>query len=162
MVGFMPEELVDLTYRGLKVAQKAKFVPAGGDAAFVEHEQPLPVGSRVTVVREGKPPVEARVVGVVELEAGAKSPPGMRLSWGVAKPAVAQESRDTNVMPAVIEPAESVGEGVPEAQEPHDTVVMAAVPEPVDEGADRSVPNPDESQAGGRKSKKNKRKPNGR
>ncbi len=156
------EEFVDLTYRGLQVAQRARLLPDGPDGAFVEHEAPLPVGARVTLVRDGRPPTEARVVGVVELEAGAKSAPGMRLSWGAAKPAAAAEdARDTNVMAAVIEPVE---EGVPESQEPHDTVVMAAVPEPVDDSGDRSGPSsPDESTPGGsRRSRRNKRKPNGR
>lgn len=153
------EEFVDLTYRGLKVASRVRFVAEGAEGAFVEHEAPLPVGARVALVRDGKPVVEARVVGVVEQEAGAKSPPGMRLRWGAGKAeTIAPAPGDTAVMEAVIEPADSV----PEPQEPHDTVVMAAVPEPVDESSDQSMPNPDDSTPGGRRGKRGKRKPNGR
>jgi hypothetical protein len=72
-------EFVDLTYRGLRVAHKAK-LREEASAVFVEHEAPLPVGSHVTVVR-GAGEREARVQSVIEQEAGAKSPPGMRLVW---------------------------------------------------------------------------------
>src|SRR5262245_37617737 len=109
-------DVVDVTYRGLKVAQGARLVPDGAGGGFVEHDLPLPVGSKVTIVRNGQS-MEARVVSVVEQEQGAKSPPGMKLSWGAA------EARDTNVMQAVVEPADG--------DEAHDTQVMSAVPEPM-------------------------------
>jgi hypothetical protein len=45
------------------------------------------VGARVVVQREQGAALEGRVIGVVEQEAGAKSPPGMRLTFGDALPA---------------------------------------------------------------------------
>src|SRR5687768_3924143 len=72
-------EFVDLTYRGLRIAHKAK-LREDGEGSFVEHEAPLPVGTPLVVVRESGEKT-ARVIGVVEQEAGAKSPPGMRLVW---------------------------------------------------------------------------------
>src|SRR5262245_27525377 len=70
---------VDVRLRGLRVAHKAKLTESES-GPFVEHEQPLPVGSPLQVVEEGKEPRPARVVHVVEHEAGA-GPPGMRLVW---------------------------------------------------------------------------------
>jgi hypothetical protein len=88
---------VEVTYRGLRVAAKAKLVTEDAASGFVEVEAPLPVGSRLTVV-DGEQSFPARVVGVVEQESGAKSPPGMRLILGAA----AQEPRP--VAPAEPEP----------------------------------------------------------
>jgi hypothetical protein len=73
--------LVDVTYRGLKVAQRARAVEVDGSCLFVHHETPLPVGAPVTLARPGEPAVEARVVAVVEQEASAKAQPGMRIRW---------------------------------------------------------------------------------
>jgi hypothetical protein len=70
---------VDVRFRGLRVAHKAKLTE-GDDGAFVEFEQPLPVGSPLSVVEEGKSERPARVIRVVEHEAGA-GPAGMRLTW---------------------------------------------------------------------------------
>lgn len=72
---------VDLTLRGLRIAQKARLNLESPSVGFLEHDAPLPIGTRVSVVGEGDFRVEARVVNVVEQEAGAKSPPGMRLDW---------------------------------------------------------------------------------
>jgi hypothetical protein len=87
---------VDLTCRGLRVAQKARLTPESESAGFVELEAPLPIGTRVQLTGDGDFRVEARVVKVVEQEAGAKSPPGMRLDWSVVTvvtppPPVAEE-----------------------------------------------------------------------
>lgn len=70
---------VDVRFRGLRVAHKAKLTEGEG-GPFVEFEQPLPVGSPLSVVEEGKAERPARVVRVVEHEAGA-GPAGMRLTW---------------------------------------------------------------------------------
>lgn len=72
-------ELVDVICRGLDVVRRAKFEPAS-DGGFVEMETPLPVGTPLTVVL-GDAVKEARVSGVVEHEASARSAPGMRLLW---------------------------------------------------------------------------------
>jgi hypothetical protein len=79
----MRVSFVDVAYRGLKVAQKARWQESEDGKAFLEHEAPLPVGARLDVTDEGSTRV-AVVVGVVEQEAGAKSPPGMRLAWADA------------------------------------------------------------------------------
>ncbi len=70
---------VDVKFRGLRVAHKAKLTEVDS-AAFLEHEAPLPVGSLLSIVEEGKEPRSARVARVVEHEAGA-GPAGMRLVW---------------------------------------------------------------------------------
>jgi hypothetical protein len=79
---------VDLLYRGLTVTRKAKLVsdPTG---AFLEFETPLPVGTAVAVSKDGQAPQAARVVAVVEHEAAAKGPPGMRLAWQGAEASAA-------------------------------------------------------------------------
>lgn len=73
-------QFVEVTCRGLTVAQKARFQPQDG-GGFVEVEAPLPVGTPVGLSVEGGAAREAAVVGVVEQEASAKSAPGMRLRW---------------------------------------------------------------------------------
>jgi hypothetical protein len=72
---------VDLTCRGLRVAQKARLNLESPTVGFLEIEAPLPIGTRVQVTGEGDFTVDARVTKVVEQEAGAKSPPGMRIDW---------------------------------------------------------------------------------
>jgi hypothetical protein len=76
----MRVSFVDVAYRGLRVAQKARWQEGDDGQGFLEHEAPLPVGSRLALTLESGAR-EALVVGVVEQEAGAKSPPGMRLRW---------------------------------------------------------------------------------
>jgi hypothetical protein len=78
---------VDVVWRGLRLAQKARLAPSAESAGFVEIDAPLPVGSRVRLEGEGGFAVEARVVTVVEQESGARSPPGMRVDWSAEKPA---------------------------------------------------------------------------
>jgi hypothetical protein len=83
------ERVVDVTYRGLRVARGAKLAqPGEGEQGFLEVDAPLPVGTRVTVVGEGGFRVEARVVGVVEQDP-QKGAPGMRLAF-TAAPKVAE------------------------------------------------------------------------
>jgi hypothetical protein len=72
---------VDLTCRGLRVAQKARLSLESPTVGFLEIEAPLPIGTRVQVAGEGDFQVEARVTKVIEQEAGARSPPGMRIDW---------------------------------------------------------------------------------
>jgi hypothetical protein len=70
---------VEVRYRGLRLAEKARFheVPGGG---FVELEGPMPVGTPLLVgFLDGEK--SARVTAVVEQEASAKSPPGMKVAW---------------------------------------------------------------------------------
>ena len=76
------QAFVELRFRGLRLAEKARFEdgPGGG---FVEHEAPLPVGTSIALVfPDGEK--AARVTGVVEQEANAPSPPGMRVAWETA------------------------------------------------------------------------------
>jgi len=73
------QSFVELRFRGLRLAEKARFEEAPG-GGFVEHEAPLPVGTSIALVfPEGEK--VARVTGVVEQEANAQSPPGMRIAW---------------------------------------------------------------------------------
>jgi len=81
---------VEVTYRGLELSQRARFEETGPGAGFLEHETPLPVGSCLVIQLEDGPR-EVQVTGVVEQEAGAKSPPGMRLAWAVAEAEPAPE-----------------------------------------------------------------------
>lgn len=87
---------VDVSYRGLRIAQRAKLSESGPAVGFVEVEAPLPVGTRVSLAAEGGFAVEATVTAVVEQEAGAKSPPGMRVEWA-APPAAAVEAEAEDV-----------------------------------------------------------------
>jgi hypothetical protein len=80
---------VDVKFRGLRIAQKAKLIEGESDA-FVEYETPLPVGAPLSVAEEGKPERRARVVRVVEHEAGAGTP-GMRVVWERAASAPAPQ-----------------------------------------------------------------------
>jgi hypothetical protein len=80
------ERFVDVTYRGLRAAAHARWTETGPATGFVEAEAPLPVGTMVQL--SGDVTLEARVTGVVEQEAGAKGPAGMRLSWGAPVPGV--------------------------------------------------------------------------
>lgn len=89
----MDAVIVDVTYRGLRMAEGARFV-GDDEGGFVEVEAPLPVGSQLTVCRESGDPREARVLGVVEQEASAKSPPGMRIAFTSVSPEV-DDSDDT-------------------------------------------------------------------
>ncbi len=100
---------VDVSYRGLRVAQRAKLSESGPTAGFVEVEAPLPVGTHVSLAAEGGFAVEATVMQVVEQEAGAKSPPGMRVEWAAAieahekkepAPAAEAEADDAGEEPA--------------------------------------------------------------
>lgn len=119
------ERLVDVTYRGLRVARGAKLLDAaGGEQGFVELEAPLPVGTRVTLVGEGDFRVDARVVGVVEQDGGgaaspggAKATPGMRLDWAVPKVAEAATTMELDPdVDALIDEAGTSG-GMPAADE---------------------------------------------
>jgi hypothetical protein len=99
---------VDVTYRGLRVATRARLTESSPGVGFVEVEAPLPVGT--TLKLAGDTTADARVTGVVEQEAGAKSPPGMRIVWGEkAAPArPAAEAVAEAVKPAAVSVAEAV------------------------------------------------------
>jgi hypothetical protein len=94
-------EFVDVLYRGLKVFPRAKLTMLGG-TPFVESETPMPVGTALRLERDGQPARDALVIGVVEHESAATSPPGMRRAWEE----VVAASR-TEVMAAVPEPVDS-------------------------------------------------------
>ena len=100
--------VVEVTYRGIKVV-RGRLEPAEGCIGFVQYEAPLPVGTRVVVHVEGEAPRAALVAGVVEQEAGAKSPPGMRLRWVAA---VTDEANQTQPsappVPSPVDQAEPV------------------------------------------------------
>lgn len=110
---------VDITYRGLKVAARAKLVNETANAGFIEVDAPLPVGTRITLVDNGQS-IPARVQGVVEQESGAKSPPGMRVAWGEAiERKAALVVPEPEPMPEPVAPPEPVAaaatEPVPDA-----------------------------------------------
>jgi hypothetical protein len=98
----MRVSFVDVAYRGLKVAQKARWQEGDDGRAFLEHEAPLPVGARLDVSIEGETK-QAVVVAVVEQEAGAKSPPGMRLAWADAPASVVEAEKTIPVEAEMIE-----------------------------------------------------------
>lgn len=97
---------VDVTYRGLRVATRARLTESAPGTGFVEVEAPLPVGTRIKL--GGDTTADARVTGVVEQEAGAKSPPGMRIVWGEkaapAKPVAVPVAATVPVPVSVTEP----------------------------------------------------------
>jgi len=107
---------VDVTYRGLKVAARAKLVESAPGDAFVEIDAPLPVGTALRLLG-GEAPLDVRVAGVVEQEAGAKSPPGMHVVWGAAAEPDTSDSLEpgsSGSVPPVgdsSEPAAGGGEG---------------------------------------------------
>jgi hypothetical protein len=139
---------VDVRFRGLRVAHKAKLLD-NETGVFVEHEAPLPVGSMLSVIEEGKEPRSARVVRVVEHEAGAGAP-GMRVVWDLAAVVAA---------PAPV-PVETSGPA--EVSGPADVSSDASVDGSEDGGADRSADTSAETPLGGngtaKKSKKNKKR----
>jgi hypothetical protein len=111
------ESFVDVTYRGLAIAKKAKFREGDG-GGFVEFETPLPVGSALAIV-SGDSPREGKVIGVVEHEAGAKSPPGMKIAWTGAKHEAAPAPTPAAAAAAPVEEAApSAEDGTPTAIEP--------------------------------------------
>jgi|SRR5215470_10853476 len=130
---------VDVTYRGLRVATRARLTESAPGTGFVEVEAPLPVGTQIKL--SGDTTEDARVTGVVEQEAGAKSPPGMRIVWGEkaapAKPVAVPEAE--GVAPtetaAVAEPAaaaepesaaESESESAAESESVSESVTASA------------------------------------
>jgi hypothetical protein len=96
---------VEVRYRGLRLAEKARFHEAP-DGGFVELEAPMPVGTSLAIVVGSGPDGEkpARVIGVVEQEAGAKSPPGVKVAW--------------DAVPAPIDAADSDGTEAPDEAAP--------------------------------------------
>jgi len=130
--------IVEVRYRGMRYAEKARFheAPGGG---FVELEAPLPVGTPIALGFGGGPEGDkpARVTGVVEQEAGAKSPPGMRVAWD-----------------AVPAPIDAVDSGAMEAAGPGD--------EPSDGEAPDGPDATQDATPGARKRRGKKKNPPGR
>jgi hypothetical protein len=123
---------VDVTFRGLRVAHKAKLTVTD-TGAFLELEAPLPVGSPVAVIEDGQAPRAARVDHVVEHEAGA-GPAGMRLAWADTLRVPVGAPTPTPI-PVVAEPAP-----VPAAD-------AAPVPVEPEVSADASTDSSDDSSA---------------
>jgi hypothetical protein len=160
---------VDVTYRGLRVAQRARCLDAGGGALFVEHEAPLPVGSTVAIIEraaadgsagpvDAAPARRARVAAVVEQEAGAKSPPGMRLELvGEATSRAAERPAGAPVavtVPVTVHPAPAPVPATAAAEPtplPEPTVIPEATPVPddVDDLFDGEVPQAAPAEAAG-------------
>ena len=120
---------VEVTYRGLRLAQGARLEPDGDTAGFIELETPMPVGARVTLIDEHGVAVEARVVSVVEQEAGARSPPGMRVDWRVEAQAPAPpEASSIAVSSTDLMPAEEAEEPAEPPDEPAESSTTAEPP----------------------------------
>jgi hypothetical protein len=115
-------ELVDVTYRGLKVATRAKATPVDAGCLFVEHETPLPVGAPVSLARDGEA-LDGRVVAVIEQEGSAKGHPGMKIRWKDDPAAAAPKKAPAVESIPMISASTSMVELEPDA----------SVPEPVDE-----------------------------
>jgi hypothetical protein len=155
---------VDVRFRGLRVAHKAKLTEGEG-GVFVEFEQPLPVGSPLSVVEEGKAERPARVTRVVEHEAGA-GPAGMRLSWDAG--AVLREEAITvkvEKAPTFEEPSAAVTPVAPAEASSADSSSDASMDgstESSDDGGERSsdgtVEAPVQNGNSSKKSKKNKKR----
>jgi len=159
---------VDVRFRGLRVAHKAKLTEGEG-GVFVEFEQPLPVGSPLSVVEEGKAERPARVIRVVEHEAGA-GPAGMRLSWDAG--AVLREEAITvkvEKAPTFEEPSAAVAPAAPSAPAEassadvsSDASTDGSSIDSSDDGGDRStdgtVEAPVQNGNSSKKSKKNKKR----
>jgi len=137
------EQLVDVSYRGLSVGTSVALRDFGPSTAYLEVEDPMPVGSVVDLTNDGGNGFSARVIHVREKTDSAPNA-GMRIavqqlpesvqSWWSSQ--VSQEDPPTVVAPprAAASPApepapqaEAVPEAVPENQTPQRTQVMAAV-----------------------------------
>ncbi len=120
---------VDVTYRGLRVATRARLTESAPGTGFVEVEAPLPVGTSIKL--GGDTAGDARVTGVVEQEAGAKSPPGMRIVWGEAlapKPVPVPPP-----MPAEsASPSESESVSAPDSDSESDSAAESVTPSSTD------------------------------
>ena len=149
---------VDVTFRGLRVAHKAKLTTTDA-GPFLEHETPLPVGSPLQVIEEGQPVRPARVTRVVEHEAGA-GPAGMRLTWVSAEPApilapapaaAAEPDAETAV---IVDPAAATDASFDSSDDGSDRSSDGSV----DRSSDSSVSGPVGTNGNGKKSKKNKKR----
>jgi hypothetical protein len=158
---------VDVSYRGLKVASRARLTEAGTETGFIEVEAPLPVGTQLTLT--GDATLEVRVMGVVEQESGAKWPPGMRVAWGEAarapspSPAPGPSPAPTPVPTPIPAPEPTPAPAIVVVAPP--TVIIGAddatsSSEPPDAGAS----SPDDSAGGGdgRRRRKTRRTQGGR
>ncbi len=119
---------VDVSYRGLRVATRARLTESAPGTGFVEVEAPLPVGTSIKL--GGDTTGDARVTGVVEQEAGAKSPPGMRIVWGEAlappKPVPVPAESASPSEPASPSESASAAESESEADSAAESVTASA------------------------------------
>jgi hypothetical protein len=149
---------VDVSYRGLKVAVRARLLGSGPDG-FVEVEAPMPVGTRLTLT--GDVIAEVQVVGVVEQESGAKSPPGMRIAWAAA--AAVPKPEPEPEPEAAVEPepaAEPEAAAEPEVEAaPLASASSPTVPNPSPSPTVSDEPSEDVTSASdGRRTRRNRKK----
>ncbi len=151
------EQLVDVSYRGLSVGTSVALRDFGPTTAYLEVEDPMPVGSVVDVTNDGGEGFSARVIHVREKTDSAPNA-GMRISveelpdaargWWSSQisredpptataapppepePALEPEPKpapEPEPEPAPEAAAEAIPEAVPVTQTPQRTQVMAAV-----------------------------------
>jgi hypothetical protein len=73
----MSESFVDVTYRGLSLARRAKLAQVRPSTGYLEVPQPMPVGSAIAIITDDTVALDATVVEVHEQVAGSELPPGM-------------------------------------------------------------------------------------
>jgi len=76
----MSEDFVDVHWRGLEVARKARLKPDGRGVGQLEHGTPMPIGTALTVRTADGLELAAVVAGVREQIGGRSEPPGMDLA----------------------------------------------------------------------------------
>ena len=76
----MSEDFVDVHWRGLEVARKARLKPDGTGVGHLEHGTPMPIGTALTLRTADGVELAAVVAGVREQIGGRSEPPGMDLA----------------------------------------------------------------------------------
>lgn len=140
------EQLVDVSYRGLSVGTSVALRDFGPSTAYVEVEDPMPVGSVVDVTNDGGDGFSARVIHVREKTDSAPNagmrifveelPEAVRGWWSshvsqedppaATQPPPPEQAQDA-VSPEPAAEPDAVPEAVPQSQTPQRTQVMAAV-----------------------------------
>lgn len=75
----MSEDFVDVRWRGLEVAPKARLRAIAGGRGYVEHGAPMPTGTALTLHTADGHVLAATVAAVCEQIGGRTEPPGMEL-----------------------------------------------------------------------------------
>ena len=76
----MSEDFVDVTWRGLEVARKARLRGHPGGGGHLEHGTPMPIGTALVVTTAAGQTLGATVTSVREQIGGRTEPPGMDLA----------------------------------------------------------------------------------